>query len=318
MIATEEAIDKAVQETLHWPSSCRWNSKDKDSRIRAFFGMPLHMIADIWNRVWQKLSEDEKDNLINDGVHYKHILYGLLMLKVYSLEEVHCSIVGWPSTKTFRKWSWYFVEKISGLKSDVIKLMNRFGGYQRGEIVKTNAFISVDCVDCPINEPWPFDRAWFSQKMNGPGLKYEVAVCIKTGFIVWVNGPFKASKHDSTVFREGLSTKLAADEKVEADSGYRIRDNCRAARQLVTPDVGGSSKDRKSKSLARARNERVNGRLKSFNLLSSHFRHSKPRERMMQKHKFCFNSIAVITQLKMEAGEVIADYKEGEYNVHYF
>jgi hypothetical protein len=27
----------------------------------------------------------------------------------------------------------------------------------------------------------------FSKKMNGPGSKYEVDVCIKTGHIVWVN-----------------------------------------------------------------------------------------------------------------------------------
>ena len=241
-----------------------------------------------------------------------------MILIVYATEEVHCSIIGWPPTKTFRKWPWSFLEKISGLKSDVIKLRNRFGGFSRGDTVRTNVFISVDCIDCPINEPWPFDTAWFSHKINRPALKYEVAVCIKTGFIVWVNGPFKAGKGDNTIFREGLSRKLESNEKVEADSGYRIKDDCIASRQLVTPGVGATSNDRKAKSVARSRNERVNGKLKVFNALNIHFRHSKPRDQMMAKHKVCFNSIAVITQLKIEDGETITDYQYGEYAVSYF
>ena len=318
MIATEQVIDAVAQEMLQWPVSRRWNSKDKDSRIRSFFGAPLHLIAEIWNRIWTKLSEEEKNGLIEDNVHYRYLLYALLMMKVYAPVEVLCSMVGWPSTKTFRKWSWYFTKKIAGLKSDVIKLRNRFGGYRPGDTVRTNVFTSVDGVDCPINEPWPFDPAWFSHKINGPALKYEVAVCIKTGFIVWINGPFKASIGDSTIFREGLSHQLAVDEKVEADSGYNIKDECRAQRQLVMPGAGVTTHDRKAKSIARSRNERVNGRLKQFNVLASFFRHSKPRELMTEKHKFCFYSIAVITQLKMEQGEAITDYQEGEYDVSYF
>ena len=32
------------------------------------------------------------------------------------------------------------------------------------------------------------------QKLNGPGLKYELGVCIKTGRILWLNVPFKYGK----------------------------------------------------------------------------------------------------------------------------
>jgi hypothetical protein len=80
----------------------------------------------------------------------------------------------------------------------------------------------VDGVDCPIQEPYPFHKGIFSEKPNGPGYKYEVGVCIKTGAIVWVNGPFKAGKHDSTIFKEdGLKDALCDDECIEVDAAYQ-------------------------------------------------------------------------------------------------
>ena len=40
--------------------------------------------------------------------------------------------------------------------------------------------ISVDGTDCPIEELYPFDRGIFSEKLNGPGYKYEVGVSRQT------------------------------------------------------------------------------------------------------------------------------------------
>jgi len=37
---------------------------------------------------------------------------------------------------------------------------------------------------------------------------------------------------------------------------------------------------------------------------------------MQNKHKICFNAVAVITQLKMETGESLNEFNE--YNVNYF
>ena len=319
MIATNELFDQVAKETLSWPTSRKWDSKDKKSRIRAMFGASPDIIAGIWNRIWKKLSKREREELTEEGVQHKYLLYALVFLKVYSTEEVHCAIVDWPSTKCFRKWSWFFVNKIAELKNDVIKLVNRFGGYKEGDKVRTNCFISIDCTDCPIFEPWPFDKRWFSVKTHGPALKYEVAVCIRTGFIVWINGPFKASTKDPTLFEGGLSKELAVDECVEADGVYHIRADGVAARQLKRSDVGWDSAERKSKALARSRNERVNAKLKVFNVLTTYFRHMKPREAMMGKHKLCFTVIAVITQIKMEAGEKVEDWEyDDEYNMNYF
>ena len=176
----------------------------------------------------------------------------------------------------------------------------------------TNCFISVDGTDCPVFEPWPFSKDMFSHKFNGPGLKYEVAVCLKTGEIVWTSGPFVGSKNDGAIFREGLSRLLHDEEAVEVDNGYG-GDN-----KMKTPRVGIDSKERKTKSIARAQHEAVNGRLKQFNVLTCHFRHTKPNKReMMKKHGLCFDAVAVITQLKLTSGERI--FEDGlEYDVNYF
>ena len=68
--------------------------------------------------------------------------------------------------------------------------------------------LSVDGVDSSIKEPFPFHKTIYLEKLNDPGLKYEVDVCIKTGYICWVNGPFKAGTHNVTVFKNGLKLLL--------------------------------------------------------------------------------------------------------------
>jgi hypothetical protein len=76
------------------------------------------------------------------------------------------------------------------------------------------------------SEPSPFDPKWLSEKFNGPGVKYEVAICIQTGWIVHTNdGPYPCGQwHDLTVARDDLCYKLAdsefGDEMACADGGY--------------------------------------------------------------------------------------------------
>ena len=50
--------------------------------------------------------------------------------------------------------------------------------------------IMVDRTDFSIQGPIHFNPKWYSHKFKGPGLHYEIDVCIKTGWIVWVNGYF--------------------------------------------------------------------------------------------------------------------------------
>ena len=118
---------------------------------------------------------------------------------------------------TFRKWSWYFVGKIASLLDRVILWENRFLGHT-GE----TCLVTVDGTDFCIYEPTPFWSIWRSHKFNGPGLRYEVAVCIQTGDIVWINGPFPCGRYpDLNIFCLGLKHMLLEWEMVEADGGYR-------------------------------------------------------------------------------------------------
>ena len=164
--------------------------------------------------------------------------------------------------------------------------------------------ISVDGVDCACQEPYPFDEGIFSKKLNGPGYKYEIGICIRTGAIVWVNGPFKAGRHDVTTFVEdGLKDALADDEAVEVDAGYQGDD------QLKNPNISQSRKDRIQKSKVRARHEIVNSWLKKFAVLDDVFRHKS-----MEKHRLCFEACAVLTQLHFD---LHGGLYEVEYDVRY-
>ena len=299
----KEYIELIAKETLCFPDNRRWNIKDKGRRFRACFGAPSEVVANLWNRI-------QSHRQIETGGKPKHLLWALVFLKVYSTSEILCSIVGWPSVKTFTKWSWYFVERIAELKDDIIKLENPFEGLDA--VCNTNCFISVNGTDCPVFEPYPFSKSMYSHKLNGPGVKYEVAVCLKTAKIVWINGPFEGSKHDGTIFRQGLSTHLYPEEGVEVDRGYG------GDAKMKTPSMGWNSRKRKMKSNARAQHETVNGRLKNFNILTTHFRHMKPnKQSMLKRHGMCFHAVAVITQLKFMNGEKI--WNDGlDYDVHYF
>ena len=55
--------------------------------------------------------------------------------------------------------------------------------------------VSIDGTDCSINEPTPFDTKWYSHKLKGPGLHYEVGICIVSGHIVWVSGPHECGSN---------------------------------------------------------------------------------------------------------------------------
>lgn len=157
MKITAESMAVVARETLEKTHN---SAKEEDKMFRRFFGAPIAIVADIWNRLDGNIEKSSKP---------KHLLWALVFLKVYSTEDVHCRIVGWPDPKTFWKWSWYFIEKMADLASDVIKLENRFKGW-KGD---TTCLMSVDGTDCPVYEPWPFDPKWFSKKFNGPGVKYE-------------------------------------------------------------------------------------------------------------------------------------------------
>jgi hypothetical protein len=208
---TEGKMQEIAIDVLSLPS---WNAAEEDRIFRGFFGASIGVITTLWNLV-----EPLIDGAHMRGAQPKHLLWALVLVKVYSTEDVHRRIVGWPDSKTYRKWSWYFLDLAASLRDDVIELDKRLDGVDPN--TQLTCLMSVDGTDCPIMDPWPFDPKWYSEKFFGPGLKYDVGVSIFGCDIVWINGPFVASTADSTIFIQKLTNMLADDEGVEVDKGYK-------------------------------------------------------------------------------------------------
>ena len=169
--------------------------------------------------------------------------------------------------------------------------------------VGNDCLVSVDGTDVLIQEQSPWSRMWYSHKFKGPGLRYEVALSIRTGLIVWLNGPFPCGSFpDLKIFRNGLQGMLGQFERVEADAGYVGCD----PEYAKTPQSRFGSEDRKElQNRVRARQETVNKRFKQFSILNQRFRHD------LSLHVVVFDAVAVITQLSILSGESlfeITDY----------
>jgi hypothetical protein len=243
----------------------------------------------------------------------KHLLWALLLLKVYGTETLLSSFVGGVTEKTYRKWAWCFIDGIAKLESAVVSQLHPMQQFPPtihshaclnfvttlyrfyGKILN-DCLVSVDGTDFRIIEPKPFDKGWYSHKFHGPALRCEITLCIRTGDIVWVSGPFPAGEWtDLKIFRNELKHFLGPGERVEADKGYRgdfplcVKTHC----------PGEASEKKYMRRLVLARHEHVNGRLKNFAILRERFRHEKD---MMNKHGNAFRAIIVLTQLSFYDG----------------
>lgn len=147
-------------------------------------------------------------------------------------------------------------------------------------------------------------KRFYSHKFRSAGLRYEVGICILTGHIVWVNGPFRCGMNDLQISRQALIGALEEGEMVEADRGYRGEHL-----KIKTPSSlhVHSEKARKMKQNVRSRHETVNERFKNFSVMHNEFRHPE-----LLKHSSCFRAVAVITQLAIEDGDPLfqVDYNE--------
>jgi DDE superfamily endonuclease len=149
--------------------------------------------------------------------------------------------------------------------------------------------ISVDGTDCPIQEPTEFSGRWYSHKFKGAGLRYEIGVCLQTGWIVWKNGPYPAGSYpDLLIARDSLYQHFPQGEMYIADSGYRD-----GGERAVTPS-GRNNVFEKMTSSARARHENVNSRLKNFKILSAPYRN------VIHTHYIFFHAIVNMVQVEIQ------------------
>jgi hypothetical protein len=73
----------------------------------------------------------------------------------------------------------------------------------------------------PVWETYPFDPDRWSYKLNGPGMHYEIGVCIAAGHIVWLNGPYKPRLWvDISIFCHRMMWALNDGEWIVGDGGY--------------------------------------------------------------------------------------------------
>ena len=82
--------------------------------------------------------------------------------------------------------------------------------------------MSIDGTDFRICEPSPFSAKWYSHKFHGPGLRYELGICIRTGDIVWAYGGLPCGEwSDLRLTRDAFVLGLRPGEKAIADRVYR-------------------------------------------------------------------------------------------------
>ena len=175
-----------------------------------------------------------------------------------------------------------------------IKWENRFQCRGKKRYV-ASANVSVDGTDYQIQEPWPFtkdfNRKFYSHKFKRAGLRYEIAVSISSGDIVWFHGPFPCGSFpDTKIFWLKLEKMLESHERAVADKGYRGVVKCMT-------DFDAESKEHKAfMSNARARHETVNRRLKEYQSLKQLWRHD------VNKHHLVFKCVVTIVQLEFNYG----------------
>jgi hypothetical protein len=140
-------------------------------------------------------------------------------------------------------------------------------------------------------------NALASHKYAGKStLRYKLGVDILAGNLVWIQGPYPSGKYtDIKIFNKVLRNFfLEPGERVEADEGYRGNpEKIKCPGNDVNPAENRVMQGR----VRRARHEMLNGRLKTWGILSQVFRHH------ITMHGDVFRACAVMTQLTIENGE---------------
>lgn len=283
-------------------------SPTQDRKFRALFGCGPLDVATIWRMM-------EEHEFFPEGGGMVHMMWGLLLMKTYGTENMLCTTTG-VDEKTFRKWAWQFISAIADLEPVVVSCQfnvcvtnfyfiltlsytkidwdNRKKGDQNNDCLT-----SVDGTDCKIPT---MGRRFWSHKFKGSALRYEVAVSLLGGDIVWLNGPYPAGAYpDINIFRDSLKSHLDEGERVEADDGYIGE----APMYIKCPkSFTGKPEFDAMAQRARSRQETVNNRFKMWAILKGTFRAD------ILKHGDVFRAIAVITQIEIENGQPL-------FSVHY-
>jgi hypothetical protein len=284
-MATSKKCDESFMLSLGSTIASRNNDKLLDERTYVcFYGIDHIEVLQIWEMCCTSVLKPTP----------KHLFWALMYMKLYLPIEVMLVLLA-TSKPTFNKYVWTWIDAIAKLHEKVILWENRLRNAPEGPLW---CLVTVDGTDFQIGEPFPFEKQWKSPKQKGASVKYEVAVSIYSGDIVWIYGPHRGSKHDKTIFDSFLQKMLAEGEQVEADAGYAFH-GVSSNPFIRSRDDFGSDEERKEKSELRARHETANRRFKSWGILKQQFRNDK------RKHQFVFYAIASMTQIQINNGNVL-------------
>lgn len=154
--------------------------------------------------------------------------------------------------------------------------------------------MSVDGTDFKI-EANSKNLKFYSHKFLATGLRYEIALCIQTGEIVWYSGPhYPGNENDLMIFRHRLLQKLGPTEQVEADAGYAGEHA-----KVRYPGSFGNAfyNNTTGQTKVRWRHEHINGRFEFFHIMKNKFRHE------VEQHGTAFGCVAVLAQLNIFGGQ---------------
>ena len=271
------------------------------TRFKSHFGVNQIVAAQVFEDL--QTTDHEEARLDEDKIEIKYFLQALSFLYIYETEQRREPVFD-LSHKTMRNWVWYYVKKIQALKKDKIVFPDV------ADFGDDIWILSVDCTDCPIEEishpTLSQDPDLYSFKINGAGLRYELGIDLFHSNLIWMNGYFlPGTVNDNTIFADhGLKDKLKSiGKKALADKIYNGHPNeCSTFNSVDDETVS------KFKARVQMRHEQFNGMIKEFKVMSTPFRH-KPDK--MEKHKICFEAVAILCQYRLEHGEPLFDLMAG-------
>jgi hypothetical protein len=152
----------------------------------------------------------------------------------------------------------------------------------------------IDVTECPIWTPLQYEWEYYSVKTKSHTLKYELAISMNNHRILWVNGPYKGSVHDSKIIRDKFLKALTTNERAIADKGYI------GVPGIIAPFKPARSPEQKQFNLnhytVRQSIERCNKRVKQFMCFRQKWRIRGLLGFKM--HKWAFYVVCYITQLQ--------------------
>jgi len=281
----------------------------EDRSFREFFGCGAMVALQLWSLLFTTGAIPGAGTLM-------HLLWTLLLLKMYPKTLALARLCG-ADAKTVRKYIWGegtdmgFVEATAcgklvllcgcclWVNVSLTVVLCQIVWENRFKLDKGNdCLVSVDGTDFRMPN---HGRKFSSHKCKmKSALRYEVGLCILTGDIVWINGPYEAGMWpDISIFQNSLLSHLAPNERVEVDDGHigEAPKHCKCPKCFTNEEYKEHMQQR-----VRNRQETVNKRFKDWDILKTNdYRHE------IADHGDVFRAIAIITQLSINNGEKLFD-----------